>query len=245
MKKIATLILISFFTLSSQAQTWFDIGARGTVGTSFWINSNAYGNSAISPRLGVSWGAGARFGINFGEGPGIVFEGMFGQHTAGYKQQMEDGSGGTFELKRKSKMSLAEANVMFRWLKNSSYVELGPSFAFPLNPTDVDEQGLYEAPANYFNKIMYGVTFGVGGLIVGNEKVGLMLGLKVNYNISDLISADGKSNDYQMVNPSNNWNFGSYKGTHPLTIQLAVEVNYSLGYLVKASCGKRTYLMSF
>lgn len=245
MKKILLLATLFLTTFSLNSQVWFDIGARGTVGSSFWINTNTYGSSALSPRIGVSWGAGARFGVNFGDGPGIVFEGLYGQHSAGYKQQMDDGAGGFYELKRKSKMGLAEANVMFRWLKNSSYVEIGPSFAFPLNPTDTDELGLYEAPTTYFNKIMYGATFGVGGLIVGNEKVGLMLGLKVNYNFSDLISDSGQSNDYQMVNPSNNWGFTEYKGTHPLTIQLAVEINYSLGYLVKARCGKRTYLLGF
>ena len=198
MKKITILFVALLLNFSSFSQLWFDIGARGTVGSSFWINTNTYGTSAMSPRLGVSWGVGARFGMNFGEGPGIVFEGMFGQHNAGYKQNMDDGAGGYYELKRKSKISLAEANVMFRWLKNSSYVEIGPSFAFPLNPSDVDEQDMYAAPADYFSTIMYGATFGVGGLIVGNEKVGLMLGLKVNYNISDLISPLGRENDYKI-----------------------------------------------
>ncbi len=245
MKKINLLLLSLTLTLFSNAQTWFDIGARGSVGTSFWINSNTYGSSALSPRFDVSWGAGARVGINFGEGPGIVLEGLYGQHGAGYKQQMDDGNGGTYELKRKSKMGLAEANVLFRWLKNSTYVEIGPSFAFPLNPRDIDDNGMYEAPANYFNKIMYGAQFGLGGLIVGNERVGLMLGFKVNYNFSDLISNDGQNANYQMVNPSNDWGFNEYKGTHPLSVQLCLEVNYSLGYLVKARCGKRTYLMSF
>lgn len=242
MKKILFLSTL-IFSLTSFSQVWFDLGARGSVGTSFWINSNTYGSSALSPKFNVSWAAGARFGINFGEGPGIVLGGLFGQHGAGYKQSMDDGNGGFYNLDRKSKMSAAELNVLFRWLKNSTYVEIGPSFNFVTKVTDDD--GQFTAPADYFNKITYGAMFGLGGLIVGNEKVGLMLGFKVNYAFSDLISETGKNNNYHMVNPNNNWNFGGYKGTHPLSIQLTLEVNYSLGYLVRASCGKRTYLLGF
>lgn len=245
MKKILFAFVLMISLSNTYSQVWFDIGARGSVGSSFWINTNTYGSSSLSPSFAVSWGAGARVGVNFGEGPGIVLEGLYGQHGAGYKQSMDDGNGGYFDLNRKSKMGLAEANVLFRWLKNSTYIEIGPSFAFPINPSDVDENNLYAAPSNYFNTIMYGAQFGFGGLIVGNEKVGLMLGFKVNYNISDLISADGKAANYQMVNPTNDWGFTEYKATHPLSVQLTLEVNYSLGYLVKAMCGKRTYLMSF
>jgi hypothetical protein len=243
MKRLLTLSLVVLSIIPVYSQIWFDIGAKGTVGTSFWINSNTYKSSALSPKFNVSWGAGGRFGVNFGEGPGVVVEGMFGQHGAGYKQSMDDGNGGFYNLDRVSKLSAVELNVMFRWLKNSTFVEIGPSFNFVTNATDMDDQ--FTAPSNYFNKIMYGATFGLGGLIVGNEKVGLMLGFKVNYNFSDLISEDGRSNNYQMVNPGNNWEFSGYKGTHPLSVQVTLEINYSLGYLVRASCGKRTYLLGF
>lgn len=245
MKLLLSSIFVFTLTISLNSQVWFDLGARGSVGTSFWINSNTYGSSSMSPKFNVSWGAGGRVGINFGEGPGIVIGALFGQHGAGYKQSMSDGNGGYYTLNRKSKLSAAELNVLFRWLKNSTYVEIGPSFNFITKIADVDELNMFDAPANYFNKIMYGATFGIGGLIVGNDKVGLMMGLKVNYNFSNLLSKDGMDANYQMVNPSNDWGFTKMKGVHPLSIQVTMEINYSLGYFVRASCGKRKFLIDF
>ena len=243
MKKILLILPFILTTFTLNSQVWFDISARGSVGTSFWINSNTYKSSALSPRFDLSWGAGGRFGVNFGEGPGVVVESLFGQHGAGYKQSMSDGNGGFYNLDRVSKMSAVELNVLFRWLKNSAYIEIGPSFNFITKITDADS--IFSAPTDYFNKIMYGATFGVGALIAGNERVGVMLGLKINYAFSDLISDAGKNNNYQMVNPNNDWDFTTYKGTHPLSIQVTLEINYSLGYLVRSSCGKRSYLIGF
>ena len=243
MKRLLFASILVGFSLSSFSQVWFDLGLRGSAGTSLWINTNNYSNSALSPRFNISWSAGGRVGVNFGEGPGVIVEGLFGQHGAGYKQSMDDGVGGFYNLDRTSKMSVAELNVMFRWLKNSTYVEIGPSFNFITKISDFDSQ--FIAPDNYFNKMMYGATFGIGGLIVGNEKIGLMLGLKINYSFSNLLSDQGMSDKYQMVNPTNDWGATDMKGVHPLSIQVTMEINYSLGYIVRASCGKRSYLIGF
>ena len=125
-----------------------------------------------------------------------------------------------------------------------SYLEIGPQFSFLRGGTvsngfNTTNPSLAE---EYIRPMTTKMIFGFGGHMVGNEIISLMMGLRFSYMVSDL------TND---VYEETTWPFESYfditesNASHPLDVQLVFELNYSLGYFVRASCGRRTAFLTF
>jgi hypothetical protein len=85
------------------------------------------------------------------------------------------------------------------------------------------------------------MTFGFGGHMIGNEVIALMMGLRFNYTFSNLTSDMYSETPF----PLGNYSDIAASKSSPLAVQLVMEINYSLGYFVKASCGRRTAFLSF
>lgn len=97
------------------------------------------------------------------------------------------------------------------------------------NPIDITD----DVYPNY-----YGIDLGFGAFVIGNDQLTLMTGFRFSYGIGPL------SNSERPFIPSAA-TYETSRSVHVLTGMLCIELNYSLGYLVKSTCGNRTTWISF
>ena len=139
---------------------------------------------------------------------------------------------------RKVKAQSVDFALFYRRTKGATYFEIGPQFSLLTNTSASDDEINNAAVADAWAKNFIGATIGFGGFIVGGDRFSILAGLQATYGFTDVFPGDhnpGLSIAEQYSDAS----------TTPLAVMLNLEFNYSLGYLVRASCGKRTSLISF
>jgi hypothetical protein len=104
----------------------------------------------------------------------------------------------------------------------------------------VDDNGEKIDLKDDLNKSYYGADIGFGGYMIGNERVSLMMGLRLSYGFTPI-----SDSDQPFIRSINSEVYQSPKSTHVMSAMLCFELNYSLGYLVRSSCGDRTNWISF
>ena len=232
-----------FFAFNTSAQVWFDLGLKGGVGSSFLLNSNLNNDGRLGPTAGFNYFYGGKVGINFGEFVGITCDVDYGTYKMGFTQAEVSGKSDTEVFTYKIGYNSLNVSPYFRYTKESSYLELGPNFSFSKNPFIEDEAN----PSSTFDardairRNLTGITFGFGGHMVGNETISLMMGLRFNYTFSNLTSDMYAETSF----PLQNYNDFEPSKSTPLAVQFVMEINYSLGYFVRASCGRRTAFLTF
>ena len=243
MKKIVTILLLSFSFIAN-CQTWFDLGIKAGVGGGFLLNNTVNSDSRFEILPNKNHFFGGKVGVNFGESFGITVDADFGKYAYGFNQAKVAGKDQS--LTYKYKISYNAFNIMpaLRYTKESSYVEFGPQFSFVKNQLIEDEvkTSTTSISEEAINSKLTGLVFGFGGHMIGNETISLMMGLRFNYILSNLTS-----DMYEATNfPFTNYNdITSPSKSSPLNVQMVFELNYSLGYFVRASCGRRTAFLTF
>lgn len=243
MKRFGLVICI-FLSINGLTQTWFDVGLKGGAGTGFLMNSTLNSDARFSQAAGFNYFFGGKVGINFGEFVGITCDVDYGGYKYAFGQGEVPGLDPTKTFNFKLGYNALNVMPMIRYTKTSSYLELGPQFSFTSNP--VVEDGAFPASQIDYSDVirnnLTGIVFGFGGHMVGNEVISLMMGLRFNYVFSNVVSYTYEDTSFPYVNYSD---ISSPGKTSPLNVQLVMEINYSLGYIVKASCGRRTAFLTF
>jgi hypothetical protein len=90
---------------------------------------------------------------------------------------------------------------------------------------------------NAINSNLLGAVAGFGGYIVGNQTVSLSMGIRFHYIFSNLISSEYSSTNFPLTNYAD---ITTHSTSNPLSVQILFELNFSLGQIAHASCGKRT-----
>jgi hypothetical protein len=243
MKKLC-LFVILFASLSSQSQVWFDVGAKGGVGSGFLMNSNLNSDARFTQAAGFNYFFGGKVGVNFGEFVGLTIDVDYGSYAYGFTQGEVPGLVQTESYKYKLGYKALNVMPMVRYTKESSYLELGPQFSFTSNPFIEDAANSSGGPVadEAINNNLTGITFGFGGHMIGNEVISLMMGLRFNYVFSNITSDMYEDTSFPFTNYPD---ITTPTKSSPLNVQLVMEINYSLGYIVKASCGRRTAFLTF
>jgi hypothetical protein len=243
MKKIGLLSLL-FLGLNGFGQVWFDLGAKGGIGSGFLMNSTLNSDARFGQAAGFNYFFGGKVGVHFSDFIGITCDVDYGNYSYGFNQSEVPGLDPA--LIYKYRLGFSSINVLpaVRFTKEASYLELGPQFSFTNNQLIEDEAygsvTLY-AP-DLLKRNLTGIVFGFGGHMIGNEVISLMMGLRFNYVFSNIIAETYEDGSF----PYNNYpDVVSPGKTSPLNAQLVMEINYSLGYFVKASCGRRTAFLTF
>ena len=118
-------------------------------------------------------------------------------------------------------------------------------FSFNSKGNFEDESPYNNTPANpeeYISGNTTRLIFGFGGHMIGNEVISLMAGLRFSYTVSNLISDTWNGSNFPF---SNYADITSNNASNPFRAQFVFELNYSLGYFVTASCGRRTAFLTF
>ena len=243
MNKLITLVLLSL-SLNLSAQVWFDLGAKGGLGSGFVMNNTLNQDVRFGLSPGFNYFFGGKVGVNFGEMVGLTFDVDYGLYKYGFTQAEVVGKPSTEVFSYKIGYNAINFSPYFRYTKETSYLEIGPNFSFTKNAFINDEafQSAQPNAADVIRANLTGLTFGFGGHMVGNEIISLMMGLRFNYTFSSLSSDTYEETSYPFTNYSD---ITTPSSTNPLNLQLVMELNYSLGYFVKASCGRRTAFLTF
>ena len=187
---------------------------------------------------------GGKVGVNFGESFGITLDADYGKYTYGFTQSKIVGK--DQNLSYKYKISYNAFNIMpaLRYTKESSYVEFGSQFSFVKNSLIDDEVSSVSPSTSQeaINSKLTGLVFGFGGHMIGNEVIALMMGLRFNYVLSNLTSDMYSGTNFPFTNYSD---INTPSKSSPLNVQMVFELNYSLGYFVRASCGRRSAFLTF
>jgi len=241
MKKIVT-IFVTLLSITSFSQTWFDLGLKGGIGGGFLLNSTINSDSRFDILPNMNNFFGGKVGVNFGESFGITLDADYGKYTYGFTQSKVVGK--DQNLSYKYKISYNAFNILptLRYTKDASYVELGPQFSFVKNSSIDDEAISTVSSSEAINSKLTGLVFGFGGHMVGNDVIALMMGLRFNYVLSNLTSDMYSGTNFPFTNYSD---INTPSKSNPLNVQVVFELNYSLGYFVRASCGRRSAFLTF
>jgi hypothetical protein len=230
------LIPALYFTtaLSTNAQTWFEMGLKGGPAVTLLTNSNLFDDVAYNHRIAGTYFFGGKIGINFGPHNGIAFHGGMTRLHQKFENLYEVR---TFD-NRAIQVNLVDIGVLYHRTKESGYFEVGPRISLVKNPTRMDDGGNALNISEQLYSSYYGFDLGFGAFLIGNDHLTLMTGFRFSYGITPL-------SDNESLYAPENAIYATSKSVHVLTGMLCLELNYSLGYLVKRGCGQRTAFISF
>lgn len=227
------LCLALLFGLNTSAQVWFDLGLKGGPGTSFLINSDIFDDPKLSHKFTFSYFVGGKVGIHFGENNALTVN-VTSTKIAQKLQNTHDNFNFDERIIRAQSVDFA---LFYRRIKGSSYFEIGPQFSLLKNQS-VKDDGEKNAISDNWADNFIGATVGFGGFILGGDRFSIIAGLQATYGFTNLFSTR-----YDPGLPiADQYSDAS---TMPFSAMLNIEFNYSLGYLVRSSCGKRTSFITF
>ncbi|MDG2505859.1 MAG: hypothetical protein P8M87_06870 [Crocinitomicaceae bacterium] len=232
------LFILLSFALPVQlfGQFWFDIAIGGSSGTSIVSDFSLYEDTRIDVTPKFSSNGFIKVGLNINEKASIVFD-------LGISNR-------NFQLTQNNIPTITEITTdvifgysglrvlpMYRHTKEGTYLEIGPEFGFTRSQYFNDNAN-GPIKNTLFTEQITRVAIGFGGYILGNERVTLVSGLRILYDLSDL----RKSQAIEYNFPFQNFADQKSKPFKAFDIQLSLELNISLGFLARSSCGKRTLM---
>lgn len=239
MKKIFTLTFLIFCYQISTSQTWFDVGIKGGIGSSFMYNSQIFDKQEVTHKFKPGYTFGGKFGFNFIQEHQITFDVMQTSFTQGFIYSWQPG----IEKTREFTFTGLDLLLMYRSNRNGTYFEIGPQWS-TMSKVTYSDQGddLISpiSPADLVNKSNFSIAAGFGGYVFGTDNFGVTTGLRINYILNDMATETGKNINFPMLTPAD-----KSDPTHNLAVMFIVEVNYDFGYLVSSRCGQRSKLFVF
>jgi hypothetical protein len=241
MKKIIFGGMLLFNCANLNAQTWFDLGLKGGFGGGFLLNKTVNSDSRfdILPQMNHFYGG--KVGVNFGEKIGIDLDVDYGKYTYGFSQSKVVGQDQKISYPYKMSYNAISFMPTFRYTNEASYLELGFQYSF-LKNQNVNDAISGSDLQDRLTKSSKQLVFGFGGHMVGNDVIALMMGLRFSYAISDLTAFEYSGTNFPFTNYSD---ISGHSPLNRLNAQVVLELNYSLGYFVRASCGRRSAFLSF
>jgi len=231
-KLLLGLILFSFV---SNAQLWFDIGLKGGLGAGFLTHKTIAKDSRLSPAPGLNNFYGGKLGVNFGEKHSFTIDGSFGGNQYKFIQS------GISDIKKnyeyKIDFTAINLQLLYKKTNDAQYFEIGPEIFMLRSVAIVDEASSIVPNQNALAKNVMGAVFGFGGYIIGNQTISLSMGLRFHYTFTDLTAESLMSTNFPLTNYPE---ITGHETSNLLSAQVLFELNYSLGQIAHASCGKRT-----
>ena len=242
-KSIGIGVFFVLFLLKSiniYGQPWLDIAINGSSGLGLFSTIEIYDDTRIdfSPR--ATSNLSMKVGLNLTETEALVLDfGFVNRNFHLEQKQLES----TSDLVQLVDFGFSGFRIlpMYRHTKDEGYFEIGPEFGFVQSQYYTDEaNGPIPKDALFKEKTLRG-AIGFGGYLIGNERVTLVSGLRILYDFNDLRSekAAQEKFPYQNYEQQNDLPFKA------IDIQLSLELNISLGFLVRSSCGKRKVMFKW
>lgn len=241
-KSVLSAILICLTTIL-YSQTWFDIGVKGGIGSSFMYNSQIFDDQLIVHKFKMGSAIGGKIGFNFVQEHQITFDVLKSSFTQGFTYVPEDSQVPGDESLREFRIDGLDMLLMYRANRNGTYFEIGPQWStyskvgFSDNGSTVFSE---KEVAEMITKSNFGMAVGFGGYIFGTDNFGVATGVRFNYMFDDLATENGATANFPILRQT-----GKTNATHNIGAMFIIEINYDFGYLVSSRCGQRTKLFVF
>lgn len=236
MKFFWSVLIVISQVAAAKAQVWFDLGLNYGIGTGFLMNQDLPDNI---PQLGSC--ASFKLGINPSEDHAIVLEFGHARRSYGMEYANIPDQDPTKEFISFLNFDAFQAAILYRRTTEGSFLEIGPVFSSVFSQ-NIQNEFDPQLNGEVMNKSGVRGVLGVGGYIIGNEYISLAAGIRLLYDFKDLRSNFGREVNYPMHPYPDNKNI---KSLNALDAYINLELNISLGFLVRASCGKRNVIFQF
>lgn len=240
MKKITLILTIILFSYCAFSQKWLDVGAKGGYGVNLLYNQNYFNDHNFTPELSYGYMFGGKIGFNFNEEHSITVDIGSSGFNQGFDYSILNADSSRNNYSRNIGFSSLNFLLMYRKMKNSSYVEIGPQYSSVMKAKVTDSFSGNSDISSYITKSYYSIVLGFGGFVMGTENFGITMGLRLAYTVNDIISKEG-----QRVNFPSPTTYSTYNPSNPFSALMVMEFNYDLGYLASAKCGKKTKFLMF
>ena len=219
---------------------WFDIGVNGSVGTSIWSDLKIYEDNKIDVTPKICSNLSLKLGINFNETEALVVD--IGYLKRNFQLQQKDLQNSN-NIVQNMNFGYGGFRILplYRHTNEGSYFEVGPEFAWIQTSYYTDEANGPIPDNTLFRDNSIRGAIGFGAYLIGSERVSLMTGMRILYDFKDLRSDKAK----QELFPYQNYENQGESYFRAIDIQFCLELNISLGFLVKSSCGRRKLLITW
>ncbi len=233
MKIVLTLVLTAALS-PLFGQIFFDAGIKGGYGPTFLFNQNISDDGKYGYALTSGYTFGGKLGVHFHDHHGFTVDFMGSKS----KQNFDLPGNGSHDYDWKHNDLL----IMYRYSGNGAYVEIGPEISFlrQVN-SSVNGSPKQDVSPNFVDNYKL-IVFGFGSYLAGTELLSVQAGVRLHWAFDDMVSAQGKENDFPATQTSH---FANYTKSHATAAQFMVEVNYAFGRFAKASCSQRWRLILF
>ena len=248
MKKIAVFSFAILLNLFNQAYAgpakgksnpWIDIGLKGSYGISSLFNNNLLNEKNLQYSLSTGYAAGLKIGFNLNTVFALNIEGamtQLGQKYQGTHPDFRDWNNNV-------KLNYFELPVLIKITKNEwSFVEFGIKTSMLKSASD----NLGNI-SDFFNKSNFSAIFGFGQMLFATNGFYVSMGPRFTYGFNDLISENGKSENFPF--PTKKFGTSSpgneYKPTNSISASMQLNIDFDLGQLAKASCGRGSRFVLF
>jgi hypothetical protein len=239
MKKITLSSLLFIFSNTIYAQSWLEVGLKGGGGLDFLINKNISSDVTHTSKFAFGYTCGGKLGWNFNDQHAITLDVLytgFGKNYEYYTPNPIDSTKKNFYTKSFNFNAL-DFLLMYRHVKNASYFEIGPMVSSVKKASATDDQSGSKFNGDISDQLVqkyYSAVIGAGGMLAGTENFRVILGFRVMYTFSDIVSADGQKYNF----PSGN-KYSTYNPSNPISAMMVMELNYDLGFMAKSNCKKK------
>jgi hypothetical protein len=236
MKSIFIFFVFLIITSISQSQIWFDIGLNGAVGTGFLTDPKIYSDSRFnfSPQINNSYAL--KIGVNPSEIHSGVIEFSGFNRSYGIDQASIPSADPNVQFLEKINFSGFQAALLYRKTQDATFFEFGPMWSKITAQKLTDDYSQTNINSSVIHNQNIKLVAGIGGFITGTERVSFVTGLRFLYDLSDLRAKTDSGQSF----PFQNYNDATLSNSQrAFDIQLNFELNISLGFLYRKSCGKR------
>lgn len=242
MRFLITITTCILFSFSSYAQSWIDVGIKGSYGLTQIYNKSVWDNRKVVNKLSYGHNFGGKVGYNFNRVYSLTTDFLFGSASQVYEFNTE---GGSYE--EKLVYNTFDLPLLLRVNSQSgNFFEVGPNVSWMYNHREI-AQGTTNEVKDYFNGTNYGFIIGMGAYMLGSKNNYLTFGARLHVGLSDMISPEGGQNAnafYPVMNNEVDIEITEYSKTVPVYFTVNIEFNHDLGYLSRSKC-KRTAFLFF
>ena len=240
--KTPIFLILLFQCLHSFGQVWFDLGFNGSVGTGFYTNEIFYNDKRFNliPKIGNT--ASFKLGINASDRHSAVLELGYFKRGYGLNQAFVPNQDDKKVFFQEIDFSGFMGALLYRNTNEGTFIEIGPMWSSIKNQQLTDDINSIVINENVITKQAFRGVFGLGGYMFGNERVTLVGGVRVLYDFSDLRASVTTENGFPFYNYTDKT---LNRAIHAIDVQLNFELNISLGFLYRASCGKRSVVFEW
>lgn len=235
MKRTITLLIFFIFCAwSATGQLWFELGGKAMIGPTGYYNKNIFDDKDHNYRVNFTFSYGLAAGLNLGELHGFNLEGLLAKH----QQEITFKEGGENRNNRLQWESI-DWYVLYRYYPESAvFFEVGPKLTTVRTFDQTYDLQRVEDVAGNYNAHYFSAVAGLGGFLAGSEVFTLKSGIRLEYALSDLVSAEGMDEGF----PAFYTSYNTYTQTRPFRAAFYLELNFAIGGIAKMVCGRRRFV---